>query len=374
MLHARNLAHYLWGEATRAAVHIKNRTATETLQGLTPFEKWYGKKPSVDHLRIFGCDADTLVPKGLRTKWEFNSVKCLMVGYSEGNKAYRLYDPASRQVLIRRDDIFHETAEDPGIEFANVETSGENVLKQKTPEKEGEGENTQKEKLKYRNPRLPIPRSPYQTRRASAKSNEDDTALEQAEIAEIFMVNAEPVNVREAMATDDSEKWLAAINAELDSLEQNETWTLVPRPKDKNVITNRWVLKKKLKSNGQVDKYKARLVARGCSQQKGIDYAETFAPVVKYSSVRALLSVAAAKDLEIFQFDVKTAFLQGELQEEIYMEQPSDFETSDKMCLLKKSLYGLKQASRQWNKQIVDYLVNSSFRRSSADPCVFLSK
>lgn len=109
------------------------------------------------------------------------------------------------------------------------------------------------------------------------------------------------------------------------------------------MITNRWVFKKKLKADGQVDVYKARLVARGCSQKQGIDYTETFAPVVRFSSVRTLLSIAAALNMEIYQFDVKTAFLHGDLEEEIYMEQPG-LEEDDRVCLLKKSLYGLKQA------------------------------
>lgn len=119
------------------------------------------------------------------------------------------------------------------------------------------------------------------------------------------MASSEPMTIEEALKAEDSERWRQAIKSELDSLMENRTWTLVPRPRD-NVISNRWIFKQKLKKDGEVDKYKARLVAKGYSQKPGIDYSETYSPVVKFSTVRMLLSIAAAHNLEIFQFDVKT--------------------------------------------------------------------
>lgn len=119
------------------------------------------------------------------------------------------------------------------------------------------------------------------------------------------------------------------------------------RPENGNVISNRWIFKKKYTADGRIDKYKARLVIRGFSQKEGIDFHEVFAPVVKYATVRTVLSTVATDDLEMVQFDVKTAFLYGDLEETIFIEQPSGFEIDKRVCLLKKSLYGLKQASRQ---------------------------
>lgn len=290
-----------------------------------------------------------------------------MIGYSEGNKAYRVYYPSSRKIMVRRDVEFHETS---GINEVIIQQDVTEEVSKTPAVLEPEGAQKKESPKRYQNPRLPIPRSPYPKRYKSVS----DDADEQAAFAETFMMCSEPSNVEEALNDIDKDKWLEAINAELASLEENDTWTLVPRPEGSNVITNRWVFKKKLKANGQVDKYKARLVARGCGQQAGIDYTETFSPVVKFSSVRAIFSVAAAKNLEVHQFDVKTAFLHGDLEEELYMEQPSGFEKGDFVCLLKKSLYGLKQASRQWNKKVVDFLIKREFQQSTADPCVFINK
>lgn len=162
------------------------------------------------------------------------------------------------------------------------------------------------------------------------------------------------------------------MKSEFDSLMENQTWTLVPRPTDINVISNRWVFKRKLKQDGQVAKYKARLVAKGYAQKQGINCTETFSPVVKFSSVRMLLFIAAAHNLEILQFDVKTAFLHGELNIPIYMEQPSGYEQdNDEVCLLNKAIYRLKQASMLWNVKLVKFLTSRNFVQSNADPCVY---
>lgn len=165
---------------------------------------------------------------------------------------------------------------------------------------------------------------------------------------------------------------MAAIHDEIDSLVKNKTWNLVARTKNMHVLSNQWVFKRKYKANGEIDKYKARLVVRGCFQKRGIDYNEIYSPVVRYDSVRTILSIAAAQSMQIIQFDVKTAFLHGYIEENIYMEQPYGFEKDDRVCHLQKGLYGLKQASHQWNKRIVSFLTNFGFKQSYADLCVFM--
>ena len=139
------------------------------------------------------------------------------------------------------------------------------------------------------------------------------------------------------------------MNEEMASLEQNKTWSLVPLPKGRKFVGCKWVFKKKIRLDGNVEKYKARLVAKGYSQVEGIDYGEIFSPVAKLTSIRFLLSLAAAYDLEVEQMDLKTTFLHGDLEEEIYMYQPKYFVEKGKeklVCKLKKSLYGLKQSPR----------------------------
>jgi hypothetical protein len=160
----------------------------------------------------------------------------------------------------------------------------------------------------------------------------------------------------------------------MESLQANNTWQLQPLPEGRRTIKNKWIFKVKYDSANHPSGFKARLVAKGFSQKEGIDFNETFAPVVRHESVRVILSTAAAHNLEIIQLDVKTAFLHGDLHEEIFMDQPPGFISSDSpthVCRLLKSLYGLKQASRSWNVKFDGYLVGLGFVRSVADPCVY---
>lgn len=195
----------------------------------------------------------------------------------------------------------------------------------------------------------------------------------QNNFAHLTTIEAEedPKRYKEAMRRADSEKWQQAMQEEIDSLMKNEVWELVDRPKQ-NIVTNRWVLKIKRKPDGQIERYKARLVARGFSQKYGIDYLETYAPVVNMASIRMLFAYAATNGMHLSQFDVKTAFLYGDLDEEVFMEQPEGFsEENGKVCRLKRSLYGLKQSPRQWNKKFTQFLQDMDLQTSQNDGCIF---
>ena len=172
------------------------------------------------------------------------------------------------------------------------------------------------------------------------------------------------------MKSPNTERWRAAEKAEYDSLLENKTWVLVPRPKDRQVVANRWVYD--IKHDGR---FKARLVAKGFTQVWGEDYHETFSPVACFESIRYLLVHAALEDWDIEAMDVKTAFLNGDLEEEIYMEQPEGWAVKGKekyVCLLKKAIYGLKQASRQWNAKIHKSLLDLGFSRTYSDAGVYV--
>ncbi len=167
------------------------------------------------------------------------------------------------------------------------------------------------------------------------------------------------MNIEEAWSGENSANWKQATNSEYESLMKNNTWELVPPLEGKNIVGSRWVFKVKHGEDGSVDRSKARLVAQGYSQSEGVDYQEIFSPVVRYTSIRPLLAVANICDWEIHQMDVQTAFLQGELDEEIYMKQPEGYVDQEKpeyVCKLNKSIYGLKQAARCWNFAIDTYL------------------
>jgi hypothetical protein len=150
---------------------------------------------------------------------------------------------------------------------------------------------------------------------------------------------------------------------ELNSLKENNAWVLLNRPVDRKIVRCKWVFTVKHDGKGNVARYKARLFAKGFTQQYGIDYCETFSPVVRHSSIRFLFSLAAQLDLEVDHLDVVTAFLQGDLHEEIYVSQPQGFVVEgkeDKVCLLKKAIYGLKQSARNWNRKAHKVLVISN--------------
>jgi len=184
----------------------------------------------------------------------------------------------------------------------------------------------------------------------------------------------DPTTFEEAMQSSDSNKWREAMEEEIAALNKCQVWELTNRP-NRKIVTCRWVFKSKRSPDNEITRYRARLVARGFTQEKGRDYTETYAPVCDISAIRLLFAFAAEKHLLIRQFDVKTAFLYGELQELVLMEQPPGFETGDNQVYrLKKSLYGLKQASKQWNTRFSSFLTNLKLEQCRNDSCIFIQK
>ena len=183
-----------------------------------------------------------------------------------------------------------------------------------------------------------------------------------------------PSTIREAMQCEDANKWEQAMDEEYKSLMANGTWELTPTPKTRRPIGCKWVFRAKKDATGRVVHYKARLVAKGFSQVHGVHFNETFAPVAKFTTIRCILAIGAVMDLEIHQMDVKIAFLNGKLEEDIYMEQPKGFVEQGKkhlVCKLKKCLYGLKQLPRAWYQKIDTFLVHIGFIRSDADHTLY---
>lgn len=182
----------------------------------------------------------------------------------------------------------------------------------------------------------------------------------------------EPTSYKEASLDNN---WIEAMTKELAALSSNNTWDIVPLPSGKKPIGCKWVFKIKQKADGSIERYKARLVAKGYNQKYGVDYQETFIPVVKMSTVRTLIAIAAHRGWSLFQLDVNNAFLHGDLHEEVYMAIPEGVpHSSNHVCKLKKSLYGLKQASRQWFAKLVAELTHQGFHQSKNDYSLFIKK
>ncbi|KAJ9557114.1 hypothetical protein OSB04_011728 [Centaurea solstitialis] len=189
-----------------------------------------------------------------------------------------------------------------------------------------------------------------------------------------FLSKIEPKNVSQAL--DDSD-WLLAMQEELLQFKRNKVYHLVPRPQDKSIIKTKWIFRNKKDESGLIVRNKARLVAKGYSQQEGIDYDETFAPVARIEAIRIFLAYAAHKNIKVFQMDVKSAFLNGVLHEEVYIEQPEGFidpDFPDHVCILDKALYGLKQAPRAWYETLTTHLLSKGFKRGTIDTTLFLKK
>jgi histone deacetylase 1/2 len=185
------------------------------------------------------------------------------------------------------------------------------------------------------------------------------------------LAELEPKTIKGAL-TDP--KWLQAMEAEYHALMANNTWSLVPLPPHKKAIGCKWVFRVKENPDGTVNKFKARLVAKGFLQTAGFDFTETFSPVIKPITIRIILTLAVTFKWQVQQIDINNAFLNGILQEEVYMTQPSGFEASDKslVCKLHKSLYGLKQAPRAWYERLTQTLLNMGFVKSRCDPSLLV--
>ncbi|XP_073268730.1 uncharacterized protein [Populus alba] len=189
-----------------------------------------------------------------------------------------------------------------------------------------------------------------------------------------FFADSDPLSFDEAI-TD--EKWIEAMDEEIHAIEKNDTWKLTYLPENKKAIGVKWVYKTKKNAKGEVQRYKARLVAKGYKQREGIDYGEVFAPVARLETIRLMISLAAQHRWKIYQLDVKSAFLNGFLEEEIYVEQPLgyiDAENEGKVYKLKKALYGLKQALRAWNTRIDRYFQDNGFEKCPYEHAIYVKK
>nr|GFA94304.1 zinc finger, CCHC-type [Tanacetum cinerariifolium] len=184
----------------------------------------------------------------------------------------------------------------------------------------------------------------------------------------------DPRTLSEAMASRDVAFWKEAVQSEIDSIMHNDTWELTDLPPGCKALRCKWVLESKMKVDGSIDKYKARLVIQGIRQKEGIEFFDAYAHVARISTIRLLLALAAIHDLVIHQMDVKTAFLNDDLDEEIYMKQPEGFVMlghKSNVCKLKKSLYGLKQAPKQWHQKFDDVVLFNGFSLNQDDKCVY---
>ena len=375
MVYHAGLSKKFWAEAINTAAFIRNRVVTATT-GQSPYERWYGKVPDVSQFRVFGCIAYAHIPEAERRKLGMKVNKLRFLGYSDTQKGYRLFDVRNNKVIVKRDVIFNEA--DFGHQKESVEMDiGKEVYAQNKLVDEGTSNTSDNV---FSKDEQVLPRRSQRTTKGVPPARfglDENIGASEATHVAFHAGIEEPATIEEAFNSEYSKEWKEATDSEYQSLLENETWDLVDLPENRKAIDCKWVFKVKYDENGQVDRFKGRLVAKGYSQQYKINYEETFSPVVRFSSIRTLLAFAVEKEMIIHQMDVKTAFLNGELEEEIYMEQPEGYQVpgkEDKVCRLKKSLYGLKQSPRCWNRAFTEEMKKQNFRQSQADTCIFIKE
>ncbi|KAH9654968.1 hypothetical protein KPL70_022170 [Citrus sinensis] len=353
MLFSANLSKHFWAEAVTTAAYLINRSPSSALNFRTPQEVWSGKPPDLSNLRIFGSPAYAHINQG---KLEPRAIKGIFIGYPEGVKGYRIWciDGKPSRIIVSRDVVFDEgsmlqqkveteltISEQPANHKPNLEV--ELTDDHKDTDEESKSYDSKSRSSEMNNYQLARDRE-MRVIKLPKKYGIADLISYALNVAE-EVIGEEPNSYKQAMNSRDKTKWLSAMEEEISSLKKNNTWILVRKPEDRKLVGCKWIFKLK---DG--------------------------ATMVKYSSIRVLLAITTYHDLELDQMDIKTAFLHGNLEEEIYMEQPEGFiqrESEDMVCLLKKSLYGLKQSPRQWYLRFDQFMIAHGYLRSQYDSCVY---
>ncbi|GKC42181.1 zinc finger, CCHC-type containing protein [Tanacetum coccineum] len=355
MLSYSGLSQGFWGEAMLTACYLLNRVPNKRNR-ITPYELWTKKKPNLNYLRVWGCRAVVRLPDPkLKTLGE-RGIECIFVGYAEHSKAFRFYviEPndsvAINSIIESRDAIFDEHR------FSSVPRPSQRSLPRKSK--------------RHRTPKD----FGHEFQLYLVEGIRDEVSDQHSYC---FNVEDDPKTFDEAMKSQDVAFWKEAINDEMDSIMGNNTWVLTDLPPGCRPLGCKWIFKRKMKVDGTVEKFKARLVIQGFKQKSRIDYFDTYAPVARISTIRMLIALASIHCLIIHQMNVKTAFLNGELEEEVYMNQHLGFilpGNENKVCKLVKSLYGLKQAPKQWHQKFDEVVLSNGNLLNQADKCVDLTK
>lgn len=387
MLVDANLEDKYWGEAVMTAAYLQNRLPTKACD-VTPYELWNNKKPDVGHIKVFGCQVYTYVPKEKRLKFDCRGQKGIFLGYNENSKTYRVLIINTGRIENSRSVVFLENNQSFGIPSNDSRESNiveiENHYEDSSEESEVTVPDVQREENVQNEPDTSGEEEEENEPNVSdmqidnlRRSTRMNKGIPPKRFGESLQTCVEPRDYFEIQKLSNEEqiKWKQAIDEEIMSIESKQVWTLVELPVDKKAIDCKWVFKIKHDQNGNVDRYKARLVAKGYNQIFGIDYEENYSPVAKNITLRSLLTLCGALKYNVKHLDIKTAFLHGDIKEDLYVKQPKGFVKQGYehyVYKLHKALYGLKQASKSWNDKLNDVLVKNEFERSSADPCLYV--
>ena len=389
MLNEHQLPQFLWEHAVAHAVYVCNRAFTKALGNKTPYETWFEKRPNVSHFREFGApvwillqgqkEAPKMLPKSHRHAY---------VGFDDGSNSVLYYSAKTHKILKSRNFRFltlqnnitppEEIEVAPDLPREGEEPEGSTRLSgdlispgtgDKRKREEDDNDQFEPRKTRGNRPNYRHLDNPY-------SDEDDDIFTSDEQFANSAIIPGDELHsLAEARRSPDWPEWEKAAKSEYNQLLDMGTWKLVDKPLDAIPIANKWTFVKKRNKAGEIVKYKARLVAKGCAQRPGYDYVETFSPVVRMETIRAILALIPIEKLKIQQMDIKGVYLNGILQEKVYMRQPEGFEDgTDRVCVLVKTLYGLKQSGREWNKEFDNKIRAFGFQRLKSDPCVYIRR
>ena len=404
MLDEYKTPRHFWIEAIYTACHIINRVYLHKFFKKTAYELLTDKKPNVSYFKVFGAKCWIRDPHH-NSKFAPKAHEGFMLGYGKDSHTYRVFNNVLHKVVETVDVRFDETngsqrehlptvidepAPEETIKFKATEDvipteeSAEEFIPEceerraNAPEENGAEENT--DQIPRRQPAHPRVAKEVQVEKI-IDDIEAPGPLTRSKTSHLsnfcghyaFVSITEPTKVDEVFLKPE---WIQAMQEELHQFELNNVWELVkhPDPRKHNIIGTKWIYRNKQDENGLVVRNKARLVAQGYTQVEGIDFDETFAPVARLEAIRILLAYANHHDITLYQMDVKSAFLNGKLEEEVYVAQPPGFEDPkhpDKVFRLNKALYGLKQAPRAWYDTLKEFLMKKGFKPGSLDPTLF---
>jgi len=394
----------LWAEAITTAVYLRNRLPNRSISMSTPYESLYKQKPSINHLRPYRVKCFVHIPEEKRkagTKLQPRADQGYLVGYTNSNKIYRIYLPSQHKIIESRQIHWIKQQETP-IEPKKSNHDDEQFATLSplqtpyVPSKKDEPrriEDEQPGEVEVQIPPIPDRPEEYERLPSPSPTPEPDEPQPQSrpqrsrQPPDRFgfgrvqsgvsrkvetVLDDDPTTYQQAIKSELKDEWMKAMEYEIKALEKSGTYDKVPKPEGRKIIDSKWVYKTKRNADSTLERYRARTVAKGFSQIPGYDYDEVFAPVIRYESLRFLLAICAKNGWRPRQFDVKSAFLYGELKEEVFMRPPPGFEDGKHVWKLKRCLYGLKQSAREWYALLSRYLKTKGFNTTSFDPCVFV--
>ncbi|KFM59138.1 Retrovirus-related Pol polyprotein from transposon TNT 1-94, partial [Stegodyphus mimosarum] len=403
--------HRFWVEAMATAAYLHNKRTSMAIDGDIPEGRWSGYGSKADHLRVFGFRAWSHVRSHSRgCKLDPKATECVSVGYPKGVKGYKFKCANSAEEATLKiedfeseypldlpeteacdsslDHIIPEANDLDESEHLNTDPIDQNFERYpdiqlgNTPDYEDEGQSVTEIQDVANNLDSEVEAAARNPAHGSERGEKRKTKIPK-HFEDFYLYNAQevqqsegkdPVTLKDVLKSPKADMWLKAMEEEIQNLTQAQTWELTTKPQGAKVIPSRWLLHKKKDEIGNRAKFKERLVTKGYLQIPGVDFQDTFSPVIKLKSIRLLLAVAAEKNLEVHQMDVTAAYLNVILKEDIYMAQLEGCIEKGKehlVCHLKKSIYGLRQSGRAWNTCLNDFLIQYGLKRSSAKPCIY---